>query len=210
VTNPTIYLKVEQRSGHEEAVGLPSPREDGTPSEAELVRAASEGDERAFRTLFERHFDFVWRSCKRLGLPDADAEDAAQETFLVAHRRLADFSEGRLQTWLYRIAANLVSARHRKRRVREALRSLWLSGDDEQAPAPDAAYEQREAARRVGEVLARLAPKKREVFALFELEGLSGEEIAERVGCSVATVWTRLFHARKDFQRIAHKRGLSE
>ena len=209
MTTPTLSLKVGERPGHEEVVGQPPKGADG-PSELELVRAASEGDERAFRALFEQHFEFVWRSCKRLGLPDADAEDAAQEAFLVAHKRLADFTEGRFTTWLFRIAANLVSARHRRRRVREALRALWLSGDEEHAPAPDAAYQQREAARRVGEVLARLAPKKREVFALFELEGLSGDEIALRVGCSVATVWTRLFHARKDFQRIAHKRGLIE
>jgi RNA polymerase sigma-70 factor (ECF subfamily) len=55
-----------------------------------------------------------------------------------------------------------------------------------------------------------MAPKKREVFALFELEGLTGEEIAERVGCKVDTVWTRLWHARRDFERIARKRGWAE
>lgn len=53
-----------------------------------------------------------------------------------------------------------------------------------------------------------MAPKKREVFALFELEGLSGEEIAERVGCPIDTVWTRLFHARKEFEKIARQRGV--
>jgi RNA polymerase sigma-70 factor (ECF subfamily) len=203
-------LKVDAHSGHEREVGLSSARADGGQSEVELVRAAEAGDQRAFRALFDEHFDFVFRTCKRLGLLDADAEDAAQEAFLVAHKKLGDFREGRLQTWLYRIAANVCTARHRRRRVRDALRTLWLRGDDEPVEGPDESFERREAARRVGEVLARLAPKKREVFALFELEGLSGEQIAERVGCSVATVWTRLFHARKDFQTIARKRGLVE
>ena len=52
-----------------------------------------------------------------------------------------------------------------------------------------------------------MSPKKREVFALFELEGLSGDEIAERVDCPVDTVWTRLHHARKQFVKIARRFG---
>ena len=52
-----------------------------------------------------------------------------------------------------------------------------------------------------------MAPKKREVFAMFELEGLSGEQIAERIGCPVNTVWTRLHHARKDFLKNARRLG---
>jgi RNA polymerase sigma-70 factor (ECF subfamily) len=55
-----------------------------------------------------------------------------------------------------------------------------------------------------------MKPKHREVFALFELEGLSGEEISARVGCPVGTVWTRLHHARADFVRIGKKRGYVE
>jgi RNA polymerase sigma-70 factor (ECF subfamily) len=176
--------------------------------DVQLARAAREGDAAAFRTLYEANFDFVWRTCRRLGMSPSDAEDAAQETFIVASRRLADFESGKLSTWLYRIAANLVSARHRRTRVRDALLSLWGKREDEVAPSPHGRVEARQAAERVGHVLARMAPKKREVFALFELEGLSGEEIAERVGCKVDTVWTRLWHARKEFERIARKRGL--
>lgn len=182
----------------------------GTPADLELVRKARAGDAAAFRALYENSFDFVFRSCRRLGLGDADAEDVAQETFAIAHRRLADFEDGKLNTWLYRIAANLVSARHRKKRVRDALFSLWGKHEESEAPSPHAAAEAGEAARRVSEVLARMAPKKREVFALFELEGLSGDEVAERVGCKVDTVWTRLWHARRDFERIARQRGLIE
>jgi len=178
--------------------------------EHRLVRAAQGGDSSAFRALYDSHFDLVFRTCRRLGLPDADAEDATQETFVVAARKLNAFSEGKLSTWLYRIAANLVSARHRRRRVREMLFALWGRHEEPHAPSAERVYESREAALRVGEVLARMAPKKREVFALFELEGLSGEEIAERVGCKVDTVWTRLWHARRDFERIARKRGWAE
>ncbi len=194
---------------HPQAAGFPRPETvDAQSLDADLARAARGGDERAFRALYEAHFDYVYRTCRRLGLGEADAEDAAQEAFAIASRKLGDFREGRITTWLFRIAANVVSGRHRRRRVREALFSLWGRPDDREALRPDAAYDRQEAARRVGEVLARMAPKKREVFALFELEGLSGEEIAERVGCPVDTVWTRLFHARKEFEKIARKRGL--
>lgn len=177
--------------------------------EAEVVRRAQAGSAEAFRTLYEAQFGFVLRTCLRLGLPEADAEDAVQETFLVASRNLTRFREGRLSTWLYRIARNVCFGKLRRRRVRDALFSLWLPRDETAAPAPDALFSQREEARRVREVVTRLSPKKREVFALYELEGLSGEEIAERVGCPLATVWTRLHHARRDFERIAQKRGLA-
>lgn len=127
------------------------------------------------------------------------------DVFMVAFRRLDRFEAGRISTWLYRITSNTVSDRHRKRRVRAAFSAVahWIGG---QGPAhPGRVAEERDAADAVGRVLARMAPKKREVFALFELEGLSGVQIAERIGCPVGTVWTRLYHARKDFLRIARR-----
>lgn len=193
--------------GHASTVGVTQAE---TADEQRLVREAQGGDDSAFRALYERHFELVFRSCRRLGLLEADAEDAAQETFVVAARKLNAFSEGKLSTWLYRIAANLVSARHRSRRLREGLAAIWGRSEEQHAPSAERAYEARDASRRVAEVLSRMAPKKREVFALFELEGLTGEEIAERVGCKVDTVWTRLWHARRDFERIARKRGWAE
>ena len=187
----------------------PTEAPDASTADVELARRASV-DAAAFRALYDAHFDFVLRCCLRLGLLDADAEDATQETFLIASRNLRRFVEGRLSTWLYRIAANVVSGRHRRRRVREALFHRFGPRDEPHAAPPDQAFEQREAARRVAQVLARMTARKREVFALYELEGLSGEEIAERAGCPLATVWTRLHHARRDFERIARQRGLVE
>lgn len=177
--------------------------------EIELVRRAQAGDADAFRALYEAQFGFVLRTCLRLGLSEADAEDVVQETFAILSRDLARFGEGKLSTWLYRIAANLASGRLRRARVREALLGRFFR-QEPPAPPPDVELSRRDDERRVREIVARLAPKKREVFALYELEGLSGEEIAERVGCPLATVWTRLHHARRDFERIARKRGLAE
>jgi RNA polymerase sigma-70 factor (ECF subfamily) len=185
------------------AHALSQPVDDSQDSDLALVERCRAGSEAAWRELYEAHFDFVWRTARRLGTPDAELDDVVQESFLVAWDKLAAFRHGRFTTWLFRITANVVSGRHRRRRVRETFLS-WF----ERAPAapgprtPDAALESKDAQRQVAAVLARMAPKKREVFALFELEGLSGEEVAERVGCGVDTVWTRLFHARKDFERL--------
>ena len=67
--------------------------------------------------------------------------------------------------------------------------------------------ERKSAESAVERVLERMSPKKREVFALFELEGLSGEAIAERLACPINTVWTRLHHARAEFVTVARRLG---
>jgi len=177
--------------------------------DSSLVRRAEAGDQDALSSLFTAHRGFVQRVARNLGTPDAELEDVAQDVFVVAFRRIGSFQDGKLTTWLYRITANLVANRHRRRRVRDAFLGL-LSRAPEVAAAPaDEAFDRAETGRQIGEVLARMTHKKREVFALYELEGLSGEDIAERVGCSVDTVWTRLHYARKDFEMLARKRGLT-
>jgi len=196
-------LKVPRPPGH--------PRElDGAAaeidSELDLLARCRAGESPAWKQLYDANFAFVERICRRLGTPEAELDDIVQETFVIAFKKLDHFSEGRITTWLYRIAANVVSSRHRRRRIRTALFGLFT--EPPPAPAVDRAYDAREAQQQVALVLERMAPKKREVFALFELDGMSGEEIAERVGCKVETVWTRLHYARQDFERIARKRGL--
>jgi RNA polymerase sigma-70 factor (ECF subfamily) len=179
------------------------------PRDFALLDQCRAGDQSAWRELYDLHFDFVLRTSRHLGTPPGELDDVVQETFLVAFRRLSSFTTGRFTTWLYRIVANLVSSRLRRRRVREALLSLFgRSESDRVAHGPDHAFQSREAQDEVSAVLSRMAPKKREVFALYELEGLSGDEIAERVGCKVDTVWTRLHYARADFERLARQRSV--
>lgn len=177
-------------------------------AELGLAKRASAGDQQALAALFNSNFGFVRSVARNLGTPDTELDDVTQETFVVAFRRIGDFRSGKLSTWLYRITANLVANRHRARRVREAFTSFWGRTPERHVAAADAAFEQAETKAQVSDVLSRLAHKKREVFAMYELEGLSGDEIAERVGCSVDTVWSRLHYARKDFEALARKRGL--
>jgi RNA polymerase sigma-70 factor (ECF subfamily) len=179
-----------------------------TSADVELVGRCLSGDAVSWRELYAENFDFAWRIARRLGTPQGELEDVAQEAFEVAFKHLTDFREGRFRTWLYRIVANVVSARHRSRRVRELFLGLWGSGPAPVDSSLGPRIEARQSLELVHQVLARMAPKKREVFALHELEGLPHAEIAELVGASVETVRTRLFHARKEFDRACIKRGL--
>lgn len=164
-------------------------------------------DQAAWKELYDAHFDFVYRVARRLGTPDEEAEDVVHDVFVVVFRKLDDFQEGRLTTWLYRITANVVSDRHRRRRVRRAFAALKIWVGSRETETPERVAERSSAQRAVDRVLEAMSPKKREVFVLYEIEGLSGEEIAERVDCPLNTVWTRLFHARKEFLAVAKRLG---
>lgn len=177
-------------------------------SDLELVARARDGDAAAWRRLYDRQFDYVFRIARRLGTPDEEAEDVAQEVFEVMLARLDQFRFGRLTTWTFRITSNVVSEHHRRRRVRRAFEKLGVVAPARSAPpTPERLAESKSASVAVQRILERMSPKKREVFVLFELEGLSGAEVADQVGCPEGTVWTRLHHARKDFVRLGRKLG---
>ncbi len=185
-----------------DAVVILGPQED-------LLRRCRARESAAWKELYDAHFDFVYRVARRLGTPDAETEDVVQEVFVVMLKRFDDFHSGRLTTWIYRITANVVSGRHRKRRVRQAFqqlgRSVGFRVSNHQEPTPEEYAQKKNASFAVEQVLCRMTPKKREVFALYELDNLSGEEIAERVGIPLNTVWTRLYHARKEFIKVARR-----
>jgi RNA polymerase sigma-70 factor, ECF subfamily len=181
-----------------------------TGARAPAVTSHQGRDEAAWRQLYESNFDYVFRTARRLGTPAEDVEDVVQEVFLVVHRKLHHFEGGRFTTWLYRICANVVMDRNRRRRVRQVFHTVvhWFAGAAPETPEQEA--ERHAAERGVEQVLRHIAPKKREVFALYELERLSAEEIAERIDCSVATVFSRLRGARTDFMKVAARLGLLE
>ncbi|MBL8923098.1 MAG: sigma-70 family RNA polymerase sigma factor [Myxococcaceae bacterium] len=172
-----------------------------------LVERCRAGDEAAWRSLYDEHFEFAWRTARRLGLPEADVEDAVQESFQVAWQQLPTFTWGRFTTWLYRIVANVVSARLRRRRVRDVFAGLFGRAEPGEDTI-DGRLEARHTLRSVERILRRLSREKREAFALFEIEGLTHEQIAELTGARVETVRTRLFYARREFQALARELGV--
>lgn len=150
-----------------------------------------------FAEVYEAHFDFVWRSARRLGVPEASLDDVVQDVFVTVYRRLDDF-EGRssLRTWIFGVLRRVVGdlRRTQRRKPTEALQT------DPSAPAEQGPLErvaQAEAARFLQGVLNTLDDERREVFVLAELEQMSAPEIAEALEVNLNTVYSRLRSARR-------------
>lgn len=156
-----------------------------------------------FRQIYDEHFSFVWRSLRRLGIRESDVPDAVQDVFLVVHRRLAEF-EGRskVSTWLFAICYRVASDK------RKAARRVNLESSDEHGlDAPDervdiaAETERREGLRTLEALLDEMPLEQRAVFTLFELECMTGEDIAQTLEVPLGTVYSRLRLARETFRR---------
>ncbi len=151
------------------------------------------------------HADFVWRTLQRFGVREADLDDALQDVFIVVHRRLPEFEgRSRLTTWLYAICQRVALERRRQTQARRediAAEVPEVADPTAGAPDPERAAQQQEARRRLDAILDELDPERRAAFVMFELEGMSCEEIAEISGVPLGTVYSRLHHARKAFDR---------
>jgi RNA polymerase sigma-70 factor (ECF subfamily) len=157
------------------------------------------GDARDFDAVYETYFDFVWRSLRRLGVPDAQLDDATQDVFVVVYRRLAEFeARSTLKTWLFGIVLRVVSTLRRteRRRPTEPLSGEPADGRD---AAPEELTESAEAARLVRELLTELDEDRRAVFVLAELEEMTAPEISVALSVNLNTVYSRLRAARRDF-----------
>jgi len=159
-----------------------------------------------FRSFYDAWFDDVARWVRALGGVDADREDIVQEVFLVVRRRLRYFDGANPAGWLYQIT---------RRQVRDFRRRTWVKHifnrrrveDPDALPhataEPAAALEAKEKQRILYTLLAKIPEDRRCAFVLFEIEGLSGEEIARIQGVPLNTVWSRLHHARREFFALA-------
>jgi RNA polymerase sigma-70 factor, ECF subfamily len=156
-----------------------------------------------FEALYSAYFHHVTRWARAFGCPQADIDDVAQETFLVARRRLDQFQGGNVAGWLYRIAQHVTRGHRRRAWLRRLLhRAPELSEAQAHHASPVEALEQREARRQMNALLSQLSERRRTAFFLFEIEGYSGEEIAQLEGVALNTIYTRLHHARRDFMTL--------
>jgi RNA polymerase sigma-70 factor (ECF subfamily) len=155
----------------------------------------------AFRELYEQHFQFVWRSLRRLGVREPDVNDATQKVFLTAHMKLSEFEgRARISTWLFAICQRVASDYRRSAVIRREVASAGLEPTTEHAdPASRAESQQR--LQLAEAILDKLPDAQRVVFVLFELEELSGEEIAALLALPIGTVRSRLRLARETFRR---------
>jgi len=171
-----------------------------------VVRGAVAGgsDHDDFRGIFDGHYAFVWRSLLHLGVASASADDAAQEVFLVVHRRLASYDRAQpLRAWLWGIARH-VAANQRRTDVRDARRRSALAA--ERPTAANDVERLRDLAF-VREIVLEMDEPLRDVLVLSDIEGLTASEIASALDANVNTIYSRLRIARQRFAEAARKRG---
>jgi RNA polymerase sigma-70 factor (ECF subfamily) len=167
--------------------------------EAELVARSLAGDRVAFGVLVERYAAQARRVARAVLEDPDDADDAAQDAFLSALVKLAQYDPRRpFGPWLMRIVANAATDRRRRRRVRrtEPLDPGFVGG----GPRPDAEAERAALGERLRTALDTLTPRRRLAVVLFDVEGYGHGEIAQILGIPEGTVRSEVFHARRQLR----------
>lgn len=162
---------------------------------------------RSFQALYNQHFDFVWRSLRRLGVREASVEDAVQDTFIVVHRRLGDLrADASAKAFLFAVALR-VAHDYRRSMQRKSAESLneELSTSNDVGPFERTA--KAEATRVLERFLDSLDDNKRAVFISAELEGMTAPEISEALTVPLNTVYSRLRGAREHFVAFLASQG---
>jgi RNA polymerase sigma-70 factor, ECF subfamily len=192
-----------ERSIGNDGLLVDSGRRAPAPGPPPLSPAAAEGVA-SFKEVYDENFRFVWRSLRRLGVPESDVADCVQDVFLVVHRRLGEF-EGRskVTTWLYgicyRVARDRRRLAHVRRRADDDDGELDERPDERADVAADA--ERKQGLALLEAMLDEMPIDQRAVFTLFEIDALGGEAIAEMLEIPVGTVYSRLRIAREQFRR---------
>ena len=181
----------------------------GPADEAELIQRCRRDERTAHDELYHRFRRQVAGNLYRVLGDRTDLEDLVQEVFVIAFRGLDRFrGDARLSTWLYRICVNVALGRIRTRRRRP--NAIGVNDHDsasadpsltERPETPEKSLERQRDRERVYQALEQLAPKKRVVLYLHEIEGLDLKEIAYLVDSNPVTVRTRLFYARREFYK---------
>ena len=168
--------------------------------------AAATRDER-LETMVERHFDVVWRSLRRLGVSDSGLDDASQQVFIVAARKVETIEEGGEKAYLLGIAVRVASdARRSTARRREVGGGVEEDAPDP-LPPPDELVDQKRARQMLDSVLASMPMDLRAAFTLFEIEGMTVPEVAAALDVPVGTAASRLRRARELFHDLVRRLG---
>jgi len=157
------------------------------------------------RGLFDSYYARVWRLLRRLGVPAAQLDDAAQEVFWVAARRLGDINPGSEHAFLYGVAMRTALRFMRRESSAPVCDADPLAQLEDAAPSPQDHVEQMQARRILDEVLRSMPIELRTVFVLYEIEELEITEIARIEGIPTGTVSSRLRRAREMFSTICKR-----
>jgi RNA polymerase sigma-70 factor (ECF subfamily) len=202
-----VNMRLPAGSNSEEVT--PQTATSGTPQP--LIARCVLGEDQAWRDLHRNYFPMASRFLRRLGISASEVDDACQEVFVQIFRYLAHFEQrANFRTWLYKLCLSQASRMRRRRHVNQALD--WLLGRDRsnRGAAVEPEWSASMTAQRVRQALDQMKPKHKEVFVLFELEGIEGEEIARILRCPHATVRRRLHYARQEFETLLRHEGAED
>jgi RNA polymerase sigma-70 factor (ECF subfamily) len=183
-------------------------------SELELVKQCQAGQTEAFDELVTRYRTRVFAMIYNMVHNEQDAWDLAQESFVKAWRSIKRFRRhSSFYTWIYRIVMNVTIDWLRKKHIKGAGTefddSIQLKEVDPASrtlpkadPLPHERMQRREIRKKIDNAIAQLSPEHRAVILMKELEDMQYHEIAETLGCSIGTVMSRLFYARKRLQHL--------
>jgi RNA polymerase sigma-70 factor (ECF subfamily) len=175
-------------------------------AETDLVRLAQEGGLGAFEELVARHRDKIYARAYSMMRNEDEALDLSQDAWVKGWRRLAQFQgDSSFVTWMTRIVINLCldQLRKQKRQRTESIDAFEEDGGGIErqmpivTPNPTEGLERTELRQRIDRALAQLSHEHRTVLVLHEFEELEYKEIAKRMKCSIGTVMSRLFYARR-------------
>lgn len=185
---------------------MSTPDDQSAKSDVDLVQAAQKGDLAAFEELVARHRDKIYARAYSMMRNEDEALDLSQDAWVKGWQRLTQFQgESSFVTWMTRIVINLCLDQIRKQK-RQRLESIDAMDEDaggveRQMPVveinPTEGLERGELRGRIDGALAKLSPEHRTALVLHEFEELEYKEIAKRMGCSIGTVMSRLFYARR-------------
>lgn len=185
---------------------MPAPKDYPNEPDDKLVSWAQKGDMPAFEELVGRHRDKIYARAFSMMRNEEEAVDLSQEAWVKAWQRLAQFQgDSSFVTWMTRITINLCldQLRKNKRHRSESIEQLdeELGGVERQMPViiinPTEGLERSELRKRIDEALGKLSHEHRTVLVMHEFEDLEYKEIAKRMKCSIGTVMSRLFYARR-------------
>ena len=185
-------------------------RGDADAADLALVGSYQRGNGNALAEIYRRHGKRVESIARNLLGPSSEIEDVVQDVFIELQRALHKFrGDARFTTWLHRVAVNVSLQYLRRGRRKGWLR--WLGLDDAPQSATvqysEGRLEARDICRQLYDILGTLPEKKLAVFVLYELEGMSLEDISTTLGIGINTVKSRLFHARNEVFELARQRG---
>jgi RNA polymerase sigma-70 factor (ECF subfamily) len=183
-------------------------------SELDLVKQCQAGNTEAFDQLVTRYRTRVFAMIYNMVHNEQDAWDLAQDSFVKAWKSIRRFrGRSSFYTWIYRIVMNVTIDWLRKKQVKGAgtefndaiqLREIEPASRTvpKADPLPHERMERREIRARIDNAIAQISPEHRAVILMKEIEEMQYHEIAEALGCSIGTVMSRLFYARKKLQKL--------